>query len=267
MELFILNKAFEIIDVLDTFKSLEWVKRYYETGDFVLNRIADNNTVNSLINGYYLAREDDDRLMIIEKRNLTTAAETGNVIACSGRSIEAILERRIIWNQTNSRTNETAESFIRRLIDENAINPADTKRKIPNLKLGTLKGFTETIDKQVTGDNLLTTIIEICKLYDYGFKITMDDEGYLAFELYRGKNRSYSQNVNSYVVFSDEYDNIINTDYEYDESSFKNTALIGGEGEGTDRKYQSIGSSEGMGRYEMFVDAKDISSNDKRDSS
>lgn len=261
MEPFILNKEFEIIDVLDTFKSLEWVKRYYETGDFVLNCIADNNTVNSLINGYYLAREDDDRLMIIEKRNLTTAAETGNVIACSGRSIEAILERRIIWNQTNSRTNETAESFIRKLIDENAINPADTKRKIPNLKLGTLKGFTETIDKQVTGDNLLTTIIEICKLYDYGFKITMDDEGYLVFDLYRGENRSYNQDVNSYVVFSDEYDNIINTDYEYDESSFKNTALIGGEGEGTDRKYQSIGNSEGMERYEMFVDAKDISSN------
>ncbi len=28
-----------------------------------------------------------------------------------------------------------------------------------------------------------------------------------------------------------------------------------------DRKYQSIGNSEGMERYEMFVDAKDISSN------
>lgn len=261
MELFILNKAFEIIDVLDTFKSLEWVKRYYETGDFVLNCIADNNTVNSLVNGYYLAREDDDRLMIIEKRNLTTSAETGNVIACYGRSIEAILERRIIWRQTNSKTNETAESFIRRLIDENAINPADSKRKIRNLKLGALKGFTETIDKQVTGDNLLTAIIEICKLYDYGFKITMNDEWYLVFDLYRGENRSYSQDINSYVVFSDEYDNIINTDYEYDESSFKNTALIGGEGEGTDRKYQSIGNSEGMERYEIFVDAKDISSN------
>lgn len=261
MELYILNKDFEIIDFIDTFKSLEWVKRYYETGDFVLNCIADNNIVNSLVNGYYLAREDDDRLMIIEKRNLTTAAETGNVIACFGRSVEAILERRIVWNQTNSKTNETAESFIRRLIDENAINPADPKRKILNLRLGALKGFKETIDKQVTGDNLLTAVIEICKLYDYGFKITMNDEGYLVFDLYRGENRSYSQDINSYVVFSDEYDNIINTDYEYDESSFKNTALIGGEGEGTDRKYQSIGNSEGMERYEMFVDAKDISSN------
>ena len=39
-------------------------------------------------------------------------------------------------------------------------------------------------------------------------------------------------------------------------------ALIGGEGEGTARKYQSIGDSEGFDRYELFVDANDISSND-----
>lgn len=261
MELYVLNRDFEIIDFIDTFSSLEWVKRYFDNGDFVLNTVADLKTVQTLKKRNYLVREDDESIMIIEKINLVTSAEAGNKIAVSGRSIESILERRIVWTQTNSRTGETAEEFIRRLINENAINPADQKRKIPRLKLGALKGFKETINKQVTGDNLLKVTKEICQAYNYGFKITMNNEGSLVFDLYRGEDRSYSQSVNPYVIFSDDFDNIINTEYEYDETNIANVALIGGEGEGADRKYQTVGDSEGYERYELFVDAKDISSN------
>ena len=261
MELYILNRDFEIIDFIDSFSSLEWVKRYYDTGDFVLNTILDKNIVKSLKKRNFIVREDDDSIMIIEKRNIVTSAEEGNKITVSGRSIESILARRIVWTQTNSKPGETAEAFIRRLIDENAINPSNPKRKIPKLKLGVLKGFKETIDKQVTGDNLLNVVIGICQAYEYGFKITMDSEGYLVFDLYKGEDRSYNQSINPYVIFSDDFDNIINTEYEEDETNISNVALIGGEGEGTDRKYQSIGDSEGFDRYELFVDAKDISSN------
>lgn len=261
MQLYVLNEFFEIIDYIDTFISLEWVKRYFDTGDFVLNCIADTNIVKSLQKRNYLVREDDERIMIIEKINILSSLEDGNKINVSGRSIESILGRRIVWKQTNSKAGETAEEFVRRLVKENCINPTDPKRKIPNLKLGTLKGFQEKIEKQVTGDNLLTVIIEICKLYEYGFKITMNNEGRLVFDLFKGENRSYRQTVNPYVIFSNDFDNIINTEFEYDETNISNVALIGGEGEGTDRKYQSIGESEGFDRYELFVDAKDISSN------
>lgn len=48
MEIYILNRDFEIIDFIDTFSSLEWVKRYFDTGDFVLNTVADKNIVKSL---------------------------------------------------------------------------------------------------------------------------------------------------------------------------------------------------------------------------
>ena len=41
MELYVLNRDFEIINYIDTFVSLEWVKRYFDTGDFVLNCVAD----------------------------------------------------------------------------------------------------------------------------------------------------------------------------------------------------------------------------------
>ena len=263
MELYVLNAEFEIVDFIDTFSSLEWVKRYFDTGDFVLNTVADLKTVKTLRKRNYLVREDDESIMMIEKINLVTSAEAGNKIVVSGKSIESVLARRIVWTQTNSRSGETAEEFIRRLINENAINPADLKRKIPKLKLGALNGFNDPIDKQITGDNLLDAVIKICQAYNYGFKITMNTEGSLIFDLYRGEDRSYNQYVNPYVVFSNDFDNIINTEYEYDETNIANVALIGGEGEGTDRKYQSIGDAVGFNRYEIFVDAKDISSNNE----
>ena len=40
----------------------------------------------------------------------------------------------------------------------------------------------------------------------------------------------------------------------------KNVALIGGEGEGSARKYATSGNVAGLNRREMFVDARDISS-------
>lgn len=261
MNPYILNKNFEIIKYLSIYKSLEWVKRFNDVGDFVLQANADMEVINTLREDYYLVREDDETIMLIEKINIKTTAETGNSITVSGRSIESILARRIVWKQTNTKAGETVESFIRRLITENCISPSDPARKIPKLKLGQLKGFTEKIEMQVTGKNLLTVIIEICKSYNYGFKITMDSESNLVFDLYKGTDRSYNQEANPYVIFSKSFYNLINTEYEHDKTNFSNTALIGGEGEGTDRKYQTVGNSEGMERYELFVDAKDISSN------
>lgn len=261
MELYILNNQFQTIKFIDDYSSLEWVTRYYDTGEFVIRTRACKENVETLKSGYYLVREDDERIMMIEKIEINTSNATGNEIAVSGRSIEAILGRRIIWTQTNSKAGETVEAFTRRLVNENCINPTITNRKIPNLKLGTLKGFTEKIDIQVTGNNLLTTIIEICKTYNIGFKITMNEASELVFNLYKGIDRSYNQNSNPYVIFSENFDNIIKTEYMYDETNLSNVALIGGEGEGTERRYQMLGIAVGINRREIFVDAKDISSN------
>lgn len=261
MEIFVLNKNFEIIDIIDYYKSLEWVKRYCDTGDFVLNINANAHTVQILREKNYIVREDDEKIYQIEKINLKSNEEDGDILTVSGRSIEKILAQRIIWKQTSAGGGETAEDFIRRIITENAINPSDKKRKIPRLKLGEKMGFSEKIEKQLTGDNLLTAVKEICNTYSYGFKIVMNEAGELVFELYKGKDRSYRQNENPFVIFSPDFDNVVNTEYEYDETNISNTALIGGEGEGNERKFQTLGNTEGMERYELFVDAKDVSSN------
>lgn len=262
MNLFVLNEKLEIIDYIDSYISLEWNKKYNNAGDFVLSIGLTPERYKSLKKRNILARENDDRLMIIESITITTSALEGDIIKATGRTIEALLSRRIIWTQTINNASETVEDFIRRLVTENAIQPSNSKRIIPKLKLGTRKGYTEKIEKQLTGDNLLTAITEICTAYEYGFKMTVNENSEIIFDIYKGIDRSYNQNINPYVVFSGDFDNLLNTEITYNETLYTNVALVGGEGEGTARKYQTIGDSEGLNRYELFVDAKDISSNE-----
>ena len=82
------------------------------------------------------------------------------------------------------------------------------------------------------------------------------------FKLYSGVDRSYGQSVNPYVVFSPNFENIIESNYIESKMALKNVALIGGEGEGTARKYTSVGTASGLDRRELFIDARDVRSED-----
>ena len=260
MDLMILDDTLTPIDIVDNATSVIWNKRYFDAGDFEIYISSNEKTAESLKKRYFVIRQDDDMVCMITHVEYKDDPENGNFKIVSGQSVEALLKRRIVWQQTSSKSSETVEQFIRRLIDENAINPTDTKRKIPFLELGELKGFAEKLDKQLTGDNLLGAIVELCKAYEYGFKITLENKK-LKFELYKGIDRSYNQSTLPFVTFSDAYDNLIDSQYIYDENDAKNVALVAGEGEGLDRRTASVGEASGIDRQEIFVDARDISSN------
>lgn len=257
MDLYVLNKNLETIGITDAYESLIWTQRYYTYGDFELYLPASDDNIKLLETDNYMVRNDSETVMIIEKINITTDAENGNYLTVSGRSLESILNRRIIWEQTTF--SGTAENLIYKLLNENIINPKDDRRKVDGLILGSPQGFEEKIDKQITGDNLGETISTICTTYGYGFKITLNQAKKFVFSLYKGKNRSYGQKINPFVVFSPEFDNLINSKYEKDRSDLATAALVAGEGEGANRKTAESGGGSGLSRYEIYVDARDIS--------
>ncbi len=97
--------------------------------------------------------------------------------------------------------------------------------------------------------------------YNLGWDIFGYNHSYV-FVMYKGVNRSYSQNVVPYVVFSETFENLYNTEYQINTEAYANTALIGGEGEGVERTYTTVNNElSGLERIEIFVDARDLSSN------
>ena len=199
--------------------------------------------------------------MIIEKLRITSDAEDGNHITVTGRSLESILDRRIVWGQKTISGN--LQNGIRTLLNENVISPSDSSRKISNFifEASTDPAITSLkIDAQYTGDNLYDVISKICSERSIGFKVTLNDNKQFVFKLYAGADRSYDQEINPYVIFSPKFENIINSNYVESKSALKTVTLIGGEGEGSARRYTTVGGGNGLNRRELFTDARDISS-------
>lgn len=258
MELYILNTERKTIGHIDDYESLIWTLRYYEPGDFEIYTRASEQALSLLQLDNYVVRTGSDMVGIIESVKIESDPEDGDHIVATGRDLKSILDRRIIWSMTN--VSGTVENCIRSLITANAVSPTLAYRAIPNLVLGTAKGFTETMEAQFTGDNLLEVVVNLCKQYEYGFKIILNANKNFEFQLYKGTNRSYNQVGNPFVVFAPEFENIVSSDYVHNKVTLKNACNVAGEGEGTARKMYGVGSTSGLARREMFVDARDISS-------
>lgn len=259
MELYVLDTNFNKIGVIDDYESIIWTPRYYDTGDFEIQMPANSPNIALLEKDNYIKRFDDKRVMIIEAVNIITDVENGNYILASGRCLKSILERRIIWKmQTYS---GTPEAIIRSILTRNLINTGIDARNISNFVLGDALGAADaSVEIQYTGDNVLDSVIEICKTFGYGFDVLLNSSKQFVFKLYKGVNRSYTQSDNLQVIFAPDYDNIISTEYNEDKSIYKNVALVAGEGEGVARKYKDVGTASGLQRRELFVDANDIQS-------
>lgn len=249
--------------ILDEYESVIWTERYNEYGDFEIYLPVSNNILDSIKMNYYLENVDSEHTMIIEDIQVFTDAEVNNYYLIKGRSLESILDRRIVWGLNTISGN--LQNGINTLLNNSIINPSISYRKINNFifESSTDPKITSlTLDAQFTGDNLYEVITEICKAFNIGFKVTLNDNNQFVFKLYAGVDRSYDQVSNPYVIFSPNFENLINSKYIESNRNLKNVTLIGGEGEGNQRRYTTYGltSSAGLNRREFFTDARDVSS-------
>ena len=261
MDIRVLDTNFNVLTIMDQYESFIWTDRYREYGDFELYLLAHDDLFNYIKQDYYLQISDSEHMMIIEQIKIESDAEDGNHVTISGRSLESILDRRIVWKQQT--VSGTLQDGIKALLDDSIINPSVAERKIDNFifEPSTDTAVTGvTREAQYTGDNLYDVVKEVCEAYGIGFKITLNDSNQFVFKFYSGTDRSYEQTANPYIVFSPNFENILNSNYIEANSALKNVTLIGGEGEGSDRKYATFGSASGLSRRELFTDARDISS-------
>lgn len=271
MNIHILDKNFNLVGVVDDYISVIWRPAYYDIGDFEIYVDATVENIHLLQTNYYAVRGQDisvddegntifKKVMVIKNHNISTDIEGGDYLTVTGRELKYILNSRIVWSQTNLTGN--VATAIETLVNNNAIAPADVNRVIPTLELDESLVVSDTIDKQLTGDKLDEAITEICMAYDIGYDVYIKNKK-LIFKLYRGVDRSTTV---PHVIFSEEFENILSSEYTRSTELYANTTLIGGEGEGIERIYTTVNNTNsGLDRYEVFTDARDISQNKDSD--
>lgn len=264
MELLVLNSDFEIISVIDVLDSLIWTDRYSAYGDFEIYTPVTTELLSYLQQDYYLRLNGSDHIMIIEDIRIKCDTEEGNYLIVTGRSLESILDRRIIWEQTILSGN--LQNGIETLLNDAIISPTITDRTIENFifEPSTDTAITDLIiEAQIPrGLNLYEVIQQLCIEKNIGFKVTLSNENQFIFKLYAGVDRSYEQIINPYVVFSPNFDNLINADYTESKKNLKTVTVVAGEGEETARKTTVVGSGSSLTRRELYSDAKDLLQND-----
>lgn len=261
------NISISLEAVCDSFSSLLWDIEYYKCGAFEVYIAASPRNIEIFQTGRIVGRDDDkEHFGLIESVELETDSEDGDYLIVKGRFLMCLLERRIIYPTLNFTTMTAYGIIIQKAVENNALTSGN--RLIPGLKLEEIQGtcWSQTTKLQVSYENLMKWIFTICEKIGGTANIRLskiDNEQYeMIFELSQGTDRSILQEVNPHIIFSDRYNNLLSFTYFTDTSVKKNYAYVLGKGEGEKRKrttYFEGSEPSSLDRYEVYVDAKDIS--------
>ena len=259
--------------VCDSFSSLLWDIEYYKCGTFEVYIATSSRNIEIFQTGRIVGRDDDkEHFGLIESVELETDSEDGDYLIIKGRFLMCLLERRIIYPTLNFTKMTTYGMIIQKAVENNVL--VSGNRLIPGLKLGEIQGtcWSKTTKLQVSYDNLMEWVYTICEKIGGTANIRLsktNNEHYeMIFELSQGADRSILQEVNPHIIFSDRYNNLLSFTYFTDTSVKKNYAYVLGKGEGKKRKrtiYFEGTEPSSLDRYEVYVDAKDISDEEQVD--
>lgn len=259
MDVYVLDTATrEPLGVVDDAESVMWCPRYWDAGEFEVYAACSRRMVELFQPDRYVARSDSSMVGVIEHVKIETDPEEGDRLLVKGPCAKGLLGRRIVWGmQTFS---GTVEQCARRAILDNAIAPGIPERAIPELVLGPAVGLGGKMEAQVTGKSLLDTVVSWLKAAGLGWEVVLNERRLFEVRLFAGADRSDSQSFWPRVKFSPDYDNLLSSNYLYDSSNLLNAVLVGGEGEGAERRTVSVGTAAGVSRREGFVDSRNTSS-------
>ena len=255
--------------VCDSFSSLLWDVQYFGCGNFEVYIAANARNLEIFQTGRIVGRDDDKQHYgIIESVKLETDAENGDYLTVTGRFLMSILSRRIIYPTLSFSALTSYEDMVRFAVYRNCMQSGN--RMIPGLRHGNTIGtcWEKKSRLQVSYENLMEWIFKVCEMVGGTANIRLQETTAgsgvytMMLDLSQGRDRSILQEENAHIVFSDSYCNLLTFDYSMDLSEQKNTAYVLGCGEGINRKQALCYCGNEpiqLERYEIFVDAKDVS--------
>ena len=240
----IFDSSLNFLGFLDIFNSFQCSQKYADVGSFSIKALMTDKTKGLLKAGNFIVYKDFAG--IIDSLQITEEAGSYPVIAASGYDLTGLLLTRIIWN--DSYFSGKSEEFLRKMVDENAINPVDTNRKIPFLALGELNGLAQLTERNTQNETLFAECQKVCRVADYGFAIGLDiNQKKMNFTVYQGEDRTAGKP--NQVIIGKEFDNVQTQDYTYSKKDEITTVLVK-----KDEASVSVGSdAAGFARREAVV--------------
>lgn len=266
----IIDMDFNFLGELDQYESLQMEISYSAIGkaELVVNRYvqyADQLQMDHIIFPFNRL----DRAFIIRNREIELdeegkATENWKITTYS---LKSFATQRLIYpltNQTHNVIKGSIEDVLHHYVNTEMINPEDHNRKFENLILGENSHRGAIIEKKIRFDGLAETLENISANTDIGWNIVLDlNNKKFVFVTTMATDRSYNQQQVPAVLFSTDFDTLATLSFSESKLDYKNVVVCAGQGEGVNRSIVTVGEASGQKRFEVFVDARDISNDDE----
>lgn len=259
MDMTVYNADLEVIGVIDVYISLVWRRRYFSAGDWELTVPASRQSVALLSPGNLICRPDDEEPGIIRTIRLSRTDE-GDTLTVSGPLMLGITADRFLADDIS--VSGHVDTIMRGLVANNMIQTTES-RVIPHLALGQASAGLSMPEGYLKRGVQLSGALEALALAgNIGHRIRLSkSERTLYYDLYEGIDRSVGQQTNPHIIFSHTYDNLLTSEYTYDDMQVRN-AVTAEYREGSVRLHMSTGDDiAGYARRELYVEGDCVKDN------
>lgn len=274
MDIRVYDKNLVALGVVDEMASLIWSIKYFSVGEAKILAPMTENNRNLLLKGHVIIKHDEYIDYVDSNEQAwRRAAEityvryakdvTGHEqIEVNAQMISCWFNQRVINPQIQM--TGTCQQVVNKLIDKNVGSGAAASRRFNMVMLsqGDLGGTSFEYSNEALkalGDE----IRDVCQQGKIGYDILINEKTKeYGFYLYDGRNLTSGNTAgNPPCVFSRDFDNVNEQEYEDDSSNIKNYAFVRGAADSNNNQEVVTVDAEGATGFnlkEVLIDASDI---------
>lgn len=212
MDIYALDKDFNLLSMAIPYDNLQWSRRYYQAGQFAAQMplaLYDPNWA-------YIGTPDRPELGMVQKLQ----SSDSTTILISGFFCEKMLDEKVCYPRYQGDAAQT-ETAVRSIFSQ-------YKEDLPII-LGAANTplLGDRTQSDFSDDELGTKLYSILEPRELSYRVRYDYESNkLIFEVWQGLDRTQSQTENSWVTFSADFGNLQGRTFDMDDSAYKNYAII-----------------------------------------
>lgn len=214
MDIYALDEDFNLLAIGIPYDNLQWTRRYYEPGEFELQlplKVFDTRWA-------YIGTKDRPELGMVQK--IEYSGEGDVMALVSGFFCEKMLDERVCFPRYVGDAS-TTEAAVRAIFTKYG-------KGLP-IKLGAANSplIGDRTQSDFSDDQLGEKLYSILESREASLRVEYDFvANELSLRVWQGLDRTQAQTVNPCQVFSSEFGTIIDKEMDFDDSGFKNYAII-----------------------------------------
>ena len=279
----LLSGSFEILGLVEDYKSFVWKERYTAFGDFEMVLDPSSKSLSFLSIGNELVHDESTRIMRIETRINRTSLEGEDEVVISGRSWESHLLERCLapmrygnaYYQSGGERTTLIGTIVARAFSTSTtqfyspVNPADGLATFA-ASGGPYVPGEGPISIQLEPGPIYDIVVDLCAPFDMGFAVKKvvqpPTQHKYYFTTYFGADRTGVQSTNDRVSFGTDMGNLNSLEELTSQVDYYNVAYVFW-GENFDMEIVLpagvTATPVGLSRRALFVNARDIRVDDE----